>query len=464
MTKLGRNERCHCGSGKKYKKCCLDADQAKQAAATQPEPSEEDILFQDESEDIQDEVTDWGEPEPEYYAADDFSRDITRESSGSVFQVDDITSEQDDVVYEWLEAHYSLQEPEEIAQSLKSFLAKHPELAGYVGASTTTLLELKGSFLEKDALSEYIDLILWLRENCPAAYIHFFEYLDLDIISYLLTTGEIHKTDKFLGLFREHPTNDSDMVADVLDLLMSRDIFDTAHKLAGDAYQPVYSDSEVEVWPGLLQILVMGCLAPHLDAASKGKTTEHSIRELITCLKPYRNVLPEKWYTIKYLQSLMDGILNNQNTRWTLNGCTTRAGVIRRYNEMLLGFTGYIAGNKNLHWATADYYRLQLSDFLDKLVPKAKTPKDNFPLTRQHIRKTLLQFSRSIFGFRTCKLFSTLNALYMLADYLVYTGSIDRELGDDVQKWCREIHAEPLENKRDVDILALPYRDFPLFP
>jgi SEC-C motif len=24
--KLGRNEPCHCGSGKKYKKCCLDGD------------------------------------------------------------------------------------------------------------------------------------------------------------------------------------------------------------------------------------------------------------------------------------------------------------------------------------------------------------------------------------------------------------------------------------------------------
>ena len=25
---MGRNDPCHCGSGKKYKKCCLDADEA----------------------------------------------------------------------------------------------------------------------------------------------------------------------------------------------------------------------------------------------------------------------------------------------------------------------------------------------------------------------------------------------------------------------------------------------------
>lgn len=32
MSKVGRNEPCHCGSGKKYKRCCAAADEAAQAA------------------------------------------------------------------------------------------------------------------------------------------------------------------------------------------------------------------------------------------------------------------------------------------------------------------------------------------------------------------------------------------------------------------------------------------------
>jgi len=36
MTKLGRNDACHCGSGKKYKKCHLDSDQRNQAGARTP--------------------------------------------------------------------------------------------------------------------------------------------------------------------------------------------------------------------------------------------------------------------------------------------------------------------------------------------------------------------------------------------------------------------------------------------
>jgi hypothetical protein len=34
--KIGRNDPCHCGSKKKYKKCCLDKDWA--AAHPAPEP------------------------------------------------------------------------------------------------------------------------------------------------------------------------------------------------------------------------------------------------------------------------------------------------------------------------------------------------------------------------------------------------------------------------------------------
>lgn len=43
----GRNEPCHCGSGRKYKRCCLDKDEAKaraareKAAAEAPAPSPE---------------------------------------------------------------------------------------------------------------------------------------------------------------------------------------------------------------------------------------------------------------------------------------------------------------------------------------------------------------------------------------------------------------------------------------
>ena len=41
MINLGRNDPCHCGSGKKYKKCHLDADQRSRAGIRQSQPASE---------------------------------------------------------------------------------------------------------------------------------------------------------------------------------------------------------------------------------------------------------------------------------------------------------------------------------------------------------------------------------------------------------------------------------------
>src|SRR6266545_1456578 len=37
MAKTGRNDPCHCGSGKKYKRCCLEKDEAAASALAQAE-------------------------------------------------------------------------------------------------------------------------------------------------------------------------------------------------------------------------------------------------------------------------------------------------------------------------------------------------------------------------------------------------------------------------------------------
>lgn len=39
MAKIGRNDPCACGSGKKYKKCCMEADEAAARAARPARPA-----------------------------------------------------------------------------------------------------------------------------------------------------------------------------------------------------------------------------------------------------------------------------------------------------------------------------------------------------------------------------------------------------------------------------------------
>jgi SEC-C motif len=50
MAKTGRNGPCHCGSGKKYKRCCLEKDQA--AASVAAQASERAHLVEGERRDF----------------------------------------------------------------------------------------------------------------------------------------------------------------------------------------------------------------------------------------------------------------------------------------------------------------------------------------------------------------------------------------------------------------------------
>ena len=58
MTKTGRNDPCHCGSGKKYKRCCLDKDEAAERAtraaveAAKPPPQAARGPLLDESDEL----------------------------------------------------------------------------------------------------------------------------------------------------------------------------------------------------------------------------------------------------------------------------------------------------------------------------------------------------------------------------------------------------------------------------
>src|SRR6056297_42933 len=63
MSHIGRNEPCPCGSGKKYKKCCLDKDQIEQRAQREVQkmlPMESADAWRDEP-DACDEVQEWEE-------------------------------------------------------------------------------------------------------------------------------------------------------------------------------------------------------------------------------------------------------------------------------------------------------------------------------------------------------------------------------------------------------------------
>lgn len=465
MPKPGRNDKCHCGSGKKYKKCCLDKDLEQERAKSNPREYENKLLFEDESDLKQ---------IPDDQSLDDLSVTYGKDSIGfqeschkddpdSPFYVPDITDEEDDILGDWIDEFYALGTLKEKFSSLISFLTEHPELEAYIGAETEVLLNLEEKVSDIDESTQYVQALLLLRDEFPKTYLQVFEYLDRDIICYLIVTGETYKIDEYLKFFREQPTHDPEMVDTLLRIFVSLGMFEFAHKLATDIYKPLFDDPETETWLNLMQILVMGCYGPYLDSASQNKVTEKTIEDVKNCLKAYEQDVPDHWFRSQYLHNMAEKIFVNPKTKWTLEDCSNQNQVFNVYDEMLYGFMNYLSTQKNLNWAVAYYYRILISDFIWELIPMGKVPKKFLPLTERKLRQTLVKVSKKMYGISPVIFFSTINGLYLLTDYLTVTDSIDEKSGDEIKSWCQNLHAEQFDSKQTVTLGILPYQSFPLF-
>lgn len=462
MAKLGRNDKCHCGSGKKYKKCCLDKDQ--EQAKSNPKAYRESLLEdgsalkQISDEQSLDELS-------ASYAKDDlgFSESCQEDDPDSPFYVPDITAEEDNILVEWINEYDSLATLTEKFNSLKAFLAEHPELEAFIGAETEVLLNLEEKFSDIEESAQYIQVLLSLRNDFPKAYLQVFEYLDKNIICHLIVTGETHKIDEYLKLYRDHPTHDPELVDKLLRFFVSLGMFEFAHKLAKDIYKPLYDDPEIETWIGLMQILIMGCYGPYLDSVIHNQVSEQTIEDIKNCLKPYEREVPGNWFSKGYLNNLAGKIFVKSDTKWTLEDCSTAQQVLDVYDEMLYGFMNYLSTQKKLHWAVADYYRMLISDFIWDLIPDGKVSRKFLPLTEKTLREKAVKLSKKMFGISPVIFFSAINGLYLLTDYLLLTDSIDKNSGDAIKSWCKKLHDEQFDNKQSVTLGMLPFKPFPLF-
>ena len=67
--KVGRNDPCPCGSGKKYKKCCLNATRLEEPSSEWPEVDLADLALAEREEAALQEYDPFTEPDPEQWLA-----------------------------------------------------------------------------------------------------------------------------------------------------------------------------------------------------------------------------------------------------------------------------------------------------------------------------------------------------------------------------------------------------------
>ena len=173
MGKIGRNAPCPCGSGKKYKKCCLLKEQEKLVASRRKDETED--LF----EDLPAEPAElWDETEAMEASA---QSGLELEDEPSVFQtisdeVPEIGEEENALVDAWWAAYKGMKHPDKIIRHLDGFFQAHPNLVPNLELHHEVLFELGGRLVEAGRASDYIELLQRVRKDFPDAYLKSFSY------------------------------------------------------------------------------------------------------------------------------------------------------------------------------------------------------------------------------------------------------------------------------------------------
>jgi hypothetical protein len=219
--KTGRNDSCPCGSGKKYKKCCLEKDRLEEndkkseALSIHPEIDE----WESENESFFDS---WGKtdaPEKE----EEYDYDVKDEAvDGDQLFIDadklpDLPEEDKKLVDDWWEEYGDIVCTVTEREHLVRFIDAYPHLVEHLGLHWEVLFELGAAHYKNGIYDTYVDLLLRMRKEFPNVYIKSFGYYDADLIYWYVAQGRIDEISPFFDLFKQEKGWEfNDKLADIV--------------------------------------------------------------------------------------------------------------------------------------------------------------------------------------------------------------------------------------------------------
>ncbi len=473
MSKIGRNDPCHCGSGKKYKKCCLDKDAenaSKNLYVPIKEAYERNNAFPDNAEN----KSDWeNSPEKSYY--DDFNGD-SEEDSEEDFDDEFIDSEhekisihkqiiedsppmnkeQEALVNAWYEEYKKIDNsPDKLLAHLEQFVIQYPNLVENLELHDEVLFEMGSDFVKAGRKKEYIDFLIKFRVEFLSSYLKSFAYYDNDIIEYLIETDQKNEISQYLNLYMEYPDSFIDNFYELYEILMGNDCQEILIDFMPRMWQLTCSHPD-ELFDGTIKSDRMMFLLsiPYLDS----NQSEADDKNLHDRFLEYALDAPFDF------NEIIDGLTNiiSLKTDFIFKKCTDRDEFILQYYSLTEGFIGYLKRTYDVDWTTCFYLRECIYDFLYGRMPNNKIPKAGQELrfTKGEIDKFTAMSSQKMFYPDFYRMQSYLNAIYYFSEYILKLNLVEREKSELYQTWCIELN-EVISKPIIQTNAPLTYRPFP---
>jgi hypothetical protein len=401
-----RNAPCPCGSGKKYKKCCLPRDEAAaraQAAAARSAEMEE-----------RQEV-----PPAQVASQPPVTPDIEPDSLPSESTWPRLSEADQQIVDAWWAEVGPVYEGKEFQkncgwalQRVLTFLDSQPRLFRYLDLHDQFLFELAGALARAGRIDDHLALLRRLRREQPEMYFECFGYYDEDLLTEALRTGRREDIPDCLSLFRQHPVTHTQKYGQVVNLLAWRGC-ETELRALLEATAQTIADSP-DVFGGDFGLLWLTelTLFPFLEVGDDSP--------------PAVEALCRAAFAVGFLDETLDS-----NREWLRRAVRlasrspSEAGLdLKETNQEWFqsdvgwSFTGWARRHKGLAWSSARFLADALIDYWSWREDKKK-PTSVFGLNESRLDRYLAQRCRDWIAISGVRALSTLQAFHYFTEYLV---------------------------------------------
>lgn len=449
--KLGRNEPCYCGSGKKYKKCCLRKDEEQEALALKRVyDSAVDEPWDDYDEDVFDE---------DVFDEDVFDEDDDTESFIQEDDYPEISKKEEAKVEAWWEKYNKLKTPEKIKQHLDAFLKNNPkDVIINLGLEHAVLFDLIAGYFEAGKIDEIIPYLMQFRDEYPEVYEKSAGYYDADIIAWLLLKNRDGEIPRYFNYFEQDPDSFIDKLNETLSLILAVNKTDIAVSLAEKTYENVWHSPEIIGGYGIVDPLLAKIYSKYLDKSENLLEMEKLVGEL----KALKIDFDDNFLTENYWSERIKMITRDYEI-WGEKIPLKKKQIFEKAYAITTNYTKFLNEEKGLAYGSAHYYGRLITEYYYYVFESNKKPKKLFVFTKDQVDEAIDALAKDMFFINLTKAMSLFNGLYYFAEYLYMCGDYDEKQREGLQKMMGEFHEQLYKTSKKVYQETILFEKFPLF-
>ena len=373
-----------------------------------------------------------------------------------------ISSDQDNLVNMWWENKSPIYKGKikvsKCLEMIKSFLKEHPELAPNMDLHHEILFEIGAEALRTDKYNEYIDFLLWYRENCIEGYKLSGQFYDRDLIEYSLTHRQNYEEIKnYFDIYQEYPDHQIDELDRVTDSLIYLNQPDLCVDLLKDIYPNIFYSSKVMGADDFVEPIVYNCFYKYI----KPNFTEKDMDLMIDEMKEISSIIPElEINTEKSFWLYRSRCMYYDDPELTLD---TSSDISDFCQKLKIKFEVYLHESKNKKWLTAHYLStLVLVYLFHRLETKNVDSWNLFSFDRKDLERFVMDTYMGFFAIKIVPSLSFIQSFYYFCEFLKENEYINDLVFSRAKNDSKMIFSEIYKDSKDRSYVTKYFEKFPM--